>query len=133
MPDRTPSEQDVRDCLDGIADPCSVASVSPMGLTEMGLVETVAISGEGDVRIDLRLTSPTCNMLGFMAEEATRRVRALAGVRSVEVVADEGMSWSPSLIAPEALARRRDRLMVLAQRRGSGGHRAGRTSHSTEA
>src|ERR1700689_143971 len=87
MPDGPEMDAAVRGCLDEIADPCSMASASPMGLAEMGLVKAVTVSADGDVRIDLRLTSPTCNMLGFMAEEATRRVRELPGVRSVEVVA----------------------------------------------
>jgi metal-sulfur cluster biosynthetic enzyme len=124
MPDELETDAAVRGCLDEIADPCSMASASPMGLAEMGLVKAVTVSADGDVRIDLRLTSPTCNMLGFMAEEATRRVRELPGVRSVEVVADEGMDWAPSMIAPAAQERRRERLTLMAQSRGRRSPRA---------
>src|SRR5689334_14546429 len=93
-------EGEIRERLNDIQDPCSVAAGTAIGLGDMGLVEGVAVSPDGDVRINLRLTSPTCNMLGFMAEEANARVRGLAGVRSVEVVSDQGLDWTPSLMSP---------------------------------
>lgn len=96
--------------LDEIQDPCSVASSTPMGLAEMGLVGAVRISPDGDVEIDLRLTSPFCHMIGFMKTEAMAKVGALEGVRSVEVTGDAGLDWSPELISPEAQRRRRERL-----------------------
>ena len=102
--------------LNEIQDPCSVAAGTSIGLTEMGLVDAVTVSADGDVRINLRLTSPTCNMLGFMAEEAHARVRGLPGVRSVDVVADAGLDWSPSMMAPAAQQRRRERLIALQAR-----------------
>lgn len=100
----------VLDRLDLILDPCSVAGGTPMGLREMGLVGGVTVSDDGDVAIDLRLTSPFCHMIAYMQEEAHRLVGELPGVRSVTVTGDRGLDWSPSLIAPEAQERRRRRL-----------------------
>jgi metal-sulfur cluster biosynthetic enzyme len=96
--------------LDLIHDPCSVASGVPMGLTEMGLVAHVDIAPDGRVHIDLRLTSPFCHMIPFMQSEAVRLVGALPGVTSVTVAGDQGLDWSPDMIAPEAQERRRLRL-----------------------
>lgn len=112
-------EQMVRDRLNEIQDPCSVAAGAAVGLNDMGLIKAVNASGDGHVRIDLRLTSPTCNMLGFMAEEASSRVRGLSGVRSVQVVADQGLDWSPALMSLAAQARRRERLESLRAARAS--------------
>ena len=100
----------VRAELDRIHDPCSVASGTPMGLTEMGLVGGVEITPDGDVRIDLRLTSPFCHMVPFFQTEAIRLVGELPGVRTVTLKGDMGLDWSPSLIAPEAQRRRMLRL-----------------------
>lgn len=108
-----PLEEEIRERLNEIQDPCSVATGSAVGLADMGLVEDVSVTPDGDVRISLRLTSPTCNMLGYMAEEANAKVRQLGGVRSVEVVADEGLDWSPSLMSPAAQERRRARVEML--------------------
>ena len=113
----------IRRHLDDIHDPCSVAGGTPMGLDEMGLVAGIDVSAEGDVRIDLCFTSPFCHMIVFMQEEATRRVGALDGVRSVRVVGDQGLDWSPSMIAPPAQERRRLRLEAIALR---GTHTVGR-------
>lgn len=92
--------------LDEIKDPCSVASGTAMGLAEMGLVDTIDISPQGDVAIRLRLTSPFCHMIGFFKTEVQRRVLALPGIASVSLSADNGLDWSPERIAPAAQARR---------------------------
>lgn len=104
---------DVRRVLDGIHDPCSVAASVPMGLDEMGLVEQVAVSDDGQVTIRLRLTSPFCEMVPFMRSEAVRRVGALPGVSGVDVGHDSGLDWDHDMIAPAARGRRELRLSVL--------------------
>jgi metal-sulfur cluster biosynthetic enzyme len=114
MPDEL--GQVILDRLAEIQDPCSVGTGTPLNLVEMGLVESVDVAAEGRVTVRLRLTTPTCNMLGFMAEEACRRISGLPGVREVEVISDQGLDWSPSLMSPEALERRRQRLEMLASR-----------------
>jgi metal-sulfur cluster biosynthetic enzyme len=99
--------------LDKIIDPCSSASVAPMGLAEMGLIRRVEISDTGEVDVFMRLTSPTCQMIIYMAKETIRLVSDLGGVTDVRVHPDEGLDWEPSLIAPEAAERRRLRLTLL--------------------
>jgi metal-sulfur cluster biosynthetic enzyme len=99
--------------LDKIIDPCSSASVTPMGLVEMGLVRTVEVSGSGEVDVFLRLTSPTCQMIIYMAKETIRLVSDLPGVAAVRVHPDEGLDWDPGLIAPDVADRRRRRLALL--------------------
>lgn len=99
--------------LDLIKDPCSVAGGTPMGLTELGLVESVDISAADDVTVNLRLTSPFCHMIAFMKSEAESKVGALPGVRSVTVTADKGLDWSPTMIAAPAQRRREDRLRAM--------------------
>lgn len=92
--------------LDEIKDPCSLASGVPMGLAEMGLVDSIAISPGGEVAIRLRLTSPFCHMIGFFKSEVQRRVMALPGIASVTLSADNGLDWSPEQISAPAQARR---------------------------
>jgi metal-sulfur cluster biosynthetic enzyme len=96
--------------LDEIKDPCSAASGVPMGLSEMGLIDSVEISADGDVEVNLRLTSPFCHMIAFLKKESIARVGALPAVRSVTVNADNGLDWSPGRISPAARSRRQQRL-----------------------
>ena len=97
---------EIRRTLDGIGDPCSVAHGVPMCLDEMGLVEHISVDPDGNVAIRLRLTSPTCVMVSYFRIEAEERVLELPGVRSVEVVNDLGLDWSPEMMRPAAKARR---------------------------
>ena len=90
-----------------------MAASVPMGLTEMGLIKTVAISKEGHVDVRLRLTSPFCEMIAYLMREAAAKVSALAGVASVSVTHDAGLEWDHDMIAPEAQARRAARLQKL--------------------
>ena len=99
--------------LDEIKDPCSVASGVPMGLAELGLIDTVDISPSGDVAIRLRLTSPFCHMIGFFKTEVHRRVMGMPGVTSVSLSADNGLDWSPDRISASAQARRSAQLKKM--------------------
>jgi metal-sulfur cluster biosynthetic enzyme len=121
MPDH---EQELRaaivERLDEIKDPCSCAGGVPMGLGEMGLIDSIEISPAGEVAIKLRLTSPFCHMIGFMKKEAIAKVGALPAVRSVSLEADNGLDWSPAMISEAAQRRRRERLDLI-QLAASGG------------
>jgi metal-sulfur cluster biosynthetic enzyme len=108
-----PTEAEVREVLDQIKDPCSVATGVPMGLSEMGLIKQVRIKPDGSVTIELRLTSPFCEMIGFLKNETLAKVRALPGVTGVSVAHDSGFDWDHDLIAPAAQARRQARLNTL--------------------
>lgn len=102
-------EAEVRRILDEIKDPCSVAASVPMGLDEMGIVKSVTVD-DGRVSVELRLTSPFCEMISFMRNEALAKIGKLPGVRSVAVTHDSGLDWDHDLIAPAAQARRQRRL-----------------------
>lgn len=109
----TATEQDIRRVLDEIKDPCSVAASSPMGLSEMGIVKSVDIARNGQVEVELRLTSPFCEMIAYFRNEALAKIGKLPGVTAVSVTHDSGLDWEPEMIAPEAQARRKQRLATL--------------------
>ncbi len=92
--------------LDEIKDPCSVAAGTPLGLAEMGLIGQLDISPDGEVAIELRLTSPFCHMIGFFEVEARRLLLEIPGVIRVSLTGDTGLDWSPEYIAKAAQARR---------------------------
>jgi metal-sulfur cluster biosynthetic enzyme len=111
----------IRRVLDEIKDPCSVAASVPMGLDEMGLVKSVDISPTGRVDIELRLTSPFCEMIAFLRNETLRRVGELPGVTEVCVRHDSWLDWDPDMIAADARARRQRRLQMLHELPMAGG------------
>lgn len=103
----------IRDELDAIKDPCSLASGIPLGLTEMGIVDVVTVTPEGAATVSLRLTSPFCHMIGFFKNETDRIVGALPGINSVTLIADDGLDWSPSRISAAGQAKRAARLDAM--------------------
>jgi metal-sulfur cluster biosynthetic enzyme len=97
----------IRDALNRIGDPCSAGSGVPMGIEEMGLVESVDLDSDGNAVIRLRLTSPTCHMVSYFKVEAEERALRIPGVRSVRAESDFGLDWSPDMMSPAAQERRR--------------------------
>jgi metal-sulfur cluster biosynthetic enzyme len=100
----------VRAAVNAIADPCSIAAGDALGLDDMGLLDAIAIDGDGDVSVRIRLTSPTCVMVGLFATEIEDRVGVLPGVRQVVVSFDGGLDWRPDLMSSQARRRRAERL-----------------------
>lgn len=99
------AENAVRDALAEIVDPCSAANGSNLDIVEMGLVKSVEID-KGDVRVEMRLTTPACHMVPYFIEEIESRVGALSGVESVEVETDDGMEWDTEMMSEEAKEKR---------------------------
>ena len=92
--------REVMELLNEVLDPCSVAARRPMGLVEMGLVERVDLPPTGRIEVHLRLTSPACYLMTHLQDKVVAGLSALAGGPGVTVHVDEGLDWSPRLMAP---------------------------------
>ena len=111
----SPSPLEVRERLDRIIDPCSEARGTDISLVEMGLLKAIHVDG-GSVHIELRITSPSCMMVGYFIEQAERHVGSLPGVEEVTLETDAGLSWRDEMMSEAALERRREHQNVLAER-----------------
>lgn len=103
----------IREALRRLNDPCSVASGTPIDIESMGLVKDVQAHSDGTVRVEIRLTSPSCVMLGYFTREIERLAATVQGVRSVDVRFDAGLDWEPTMMSEET---RRDRAQRFARR-----------------
>lgn len=94
-------EAEIRQRLNAVLDPCSVAAGRPMGLADMGLVERIElVDGDaGGVEVFLRLTSPACYLMTHLRDWIMAELDGTAD-GPVTVHVDEGLDWSPRLIAP---------------------------------
>lgn len=104
-----------RNRLDEIVDPCSEARGTDISIVEMGLLKSIEVS-DGHVHIDLRITSPSCMMVGYFIEQAEQRVGALDGVEEVTLSTDAGMTWREEMMAEEALEQRQEHQQALADK-----------------
>jgi metal-sulfur cluster biosynthetic enzyme len=117
-PPTTPPAPDpaaVAAALERVHDPCSVASGAPLGLGAMGLVRSCEVDGDA-VRVTLGVTGPGCTFTGLLLDRAADAVRAVPGVRTVDVALDTSFVWDPDALAPgaaRALEQRRARTLTL--------------------
>jgi metal-sulfur cluster biosynthetic enzyme len=121
-------QDDIRACLREIKDPCSVATGHPLHLEEMGLVRSVEVdTGASRAIIDLRLTSPTCVMVGYFVTEIEKLVREVAPqITDVEVRFDQGFEWTPDMMSEDVKRARAERFALM----GSGPRAPATDEHS---
>lgn len=123
-----PSPLAVRKRLDGIVDPCSEARGTDISIVEMGLLKSIEVD-DGTVHVELRITSPSCMMVGYFIEQAEDRVGNLPGVEEVTLETDAGLSWREDMMSEGAKERRRRYQEALAERyRQEGDARTGQVS-----
>lgn len=63
----------------------------PVDIYELGLIYRIEISPDGDVEIDMTLTSPACPVAGSLPLEVERKIRDLPDVKDVRV----NIVWEP--------------------------------------
>lgn len=110
-----PSPLAVRNRLDQIVDPCSEARGTDISIVEMGLLKKIKIE-DGTVHIELRITSPSCMMVGYFIEQANERVGSLPGVDDVTLETDAGLSWREEMMSEDAKEQRREHQQALSDR-----------------
>ncbi|MCW8084956.1 SUF system Fe-S cluster assembly protein [Sabulicella glaciei] len=74
----------------------------PVDIFELGLVYAIELADDGEVKVEMTLTTPSCpsaQELPAMAEEAVRQVPGVAGCK-VEVVWDP--PWDQSRMSEDA-------------------------------
>ncbi|MCE9668542.1 iron-sulfur cluster assembly protein [Myxococcus stipitatus] len=98
------TEQELRERIQSIPDPCSLATGVPLGIGEMGLIESVTAHA-GKVTVRMHITSPMCMMAAYFMREIEQRLQGLDGVDSVHVEFDQDLKWTPGDIHPDARER----------------------------
>jgi FeS assembly SUF system protein len=74
----------------------------PVDIYELGLIYKTDVNPEGDVAIDMTLTSPMCPAAGSLPPEVERKVAGLSGVRSVKVNVVWEPVWTPEKMTEAA-------------------------------
>jgi FeS assembly SUF system protein len=83
-------EQQVVDVLKTCYDP-----EIPVDIYELGLIYKIDVGPDGDVVIEMTLTSPACPAAGSLPPEVERKVSELPGVRSAKVNVVWEPVWTP--------------------------------------
>ena len=74
----------------------------PVDIYELGLIYDVRVSDEGDIEIDMTLTSPSCPVAESMPEEVREKVSSLDEAKKVEVIMVFEPTWTKDMMSEEA-------------------------------
>ena len=74
----------------------------PVNIYDLGLVYTINISPENEVRVLMTLTAPGCPVAGDMPGWVETAARTVEGVKDVEVQLTFDPPWDPSRMSDEA-------------------------------
>ena len=98
---------EVERVLNEIVDPCSAACGVPIGLVDMGIVESVDVRDDG-ISVGLLPTFPGCLFTAVFADEIGRRLGELewSGQVKIEVAAGSTL-WDEERMLPAARERLR--------------------------
>ena len=87
----------VVEVLHGIYDP-----EIHVDIYELGLIYDVRVSDQGDVEIDMTLTSPSCPVAETMPEEVKEKVSSIDEVNDVKVIMVFEPTWTKDMMSEEA-------------------------------
>lgn len=74
----------------------------PVNIYDLGLVYTIDINVENDVRLIMTLTAPGCPVAGEMPGWLSDAIEPVAGVKSVEVELTWDPPWGMDMMSDEA-------------------------------
>jgi FeS assembly SUF system protein len=74
----------------------------PVNIYDLGLVYTIDINAENDVRLIMTLTAPGCPVAGEMPGWLNDAIEPVAGVKSVEVELTWDPPWGMDMLSDEA-------------------------------
>ncbi|AXI56991.1 SUF system Fe-S cluster assembly protein [Sulfitobacter sp. JL08] len=74
----------------------------PVNIYELGLIYTIDINDENEVRIKMSLTAPGCPVAGEMPGWVAEAIEPLAGVKTVDVELVWEPPWGMEMMSDEA-------------------------------
>ncbi|MBC8464550.1 MAG: DUF59 domain-containing protein [Bacteroidetes bacterium] len=74
----------------------------PVNIYELGLIYDIQVSEEGDVEIEMTLTSPNCPVAESLPVEVEEKVKIIEEVRNVKVNITFDPPWDKDMMSEEA-------------------------------
>ena len=92
-------EQDIVKMLRTVYDP-----EIPVNVYDLGLIYRIDLHEDGNVEIDMTLTSPNCPVADFIVEDVIDRVESIDGVKKLKLELVFEPMWSQEMMSEEAKA-----------------------------
>lgn len=88
-------DQAIREALEQVCDPCSIAANAPVSILDMGLVRGWSVDEQANLAVRMCVTSASCTMGTHMVRAAEALLSRIPGLNSVRVEIDPAVFWSP--------------------------------------
>jgi FeS assembly SUF system protein len=95
--DARPLLEQVEDAIRTVYDP-----EIPVNIYELGLIYNVEATADGDVNVQMTLTSPSCPAAQSLPSEVELKINALPGVRETKVDIVFEPPWSQDMMSEAA-------------------------------
>ena len=90
-------EEDIVKMLRTVFDP-----EIPVDVYSLGLIYNIDVQENGNVRIDMTLTAPSCPASEFLMEDIRMKVESVEGVKSLDVQLVFEPEWNKDMMSEEA-------------------------------
>lgn len=90
-------DDQIRQALSKIHDPCSIAAGRPLSVIEMGLVRGWTLT-DSTLSITFCVTFAGCTMAPHFVEAAARDLAVIPGIARVETIIDTDFVWTPEMM-----------------------------------
>lgn len=97
MSDRFEIESRVVEALKTVFDP-----EIPVNIYDLGLIYRIEADEDGNVSVDMTLTSPGCSFADFLVEDVRSRIGGLKSVKSATVNLVFEPEWNKDMMSDEA-------------------------------
>lgn len=74
----------------------------PVDIYNLGLIYGIDLDDDGNLRIDMTLTAPSCPAADFLVDDARIKLESIEGVRSVDIRIVFEPEWTKDMMSEEA-------------------------------
>lgn len=95
--ERTRIEERVVTMLKTVYDP-----EIPVDIYNLGLIYSIDLDDDGNLKIDMTLTAPNCPAADFLVDDARIKLESIEGVKSVDIRIVFEPEWNKDMMTEEA-------------------------------
>lgn len=74
----------------------------PVDIYSLGLIYAIDVDDDGNVKIDMTLTAPSCPASDFLMEDIRMKIESIDGVKNVDVQLVFEPEWNQDMMTEEA-------------------------------
>ncbi len=74
----------------------------PVDIYNLGLVYAIDLDDDGNLKIDMTLTAPSCPAADFLVDDARMKLESIEGIKNVDIHIVFEPEWTKDMMTEEA-------------------------------